>query len=112
MRKLMMKSLLTVSAVLSLTPATALALFPDCDTWCTEIEHSIVPCSWRCTKPFTSQTTTCGEWVASYGYQYPDAVCAPGFAAPEASCDAVTQDSEEGSEEVCREPGQAEDMQP
>ncbi|WP_147468426.1 hypothetical protein [Corallococcus interemptor] len=102
--RMLMKSLMAVSAVLTLAPTSALARWPDCDLWCTEIEHSIVPCSWHCTKPFGYEFTTCGEWVASYGYQYPDAVCAPGIAAPEASCDAMTQDSEEGSEDVCRAP--------
>lgn len=108
MRKLMMKSLLTVSAVLSLAPATALALRPDCDVSCTEHDGVVTPCSTLCTKPWSIEVVTCGQWVATYGYQYPDNTCAPSFAAPEASCDAVAQDSEEGSEEVCREPEQAE----
>ncbi|RKH52304.1 hypothetical protein [Corallococcus llansteffanensis] len=120
MRKLMMKSLLTVSAVLSLVPAPALALFPDCDQTCIVHEGgTIAPCSTYCTKPWTAQRTTCGVWVASYGWQYPDAICAPGLASeessapeessvPEESSAAVTQDSEEGAEWVCREPSQAE----
>ncbi|RKH43606.1 hypothetical protein [Corallococcus sicarius] len=108
MRKLMMKFLLTVSAVLTLAPAPALALRPPCDTRCTELNGVIAPCSVLCTKPWSIELLTCGEWVASYGHMYPDNICAPGLA-PEASCDAVAQDSEDGSEEVCREPGQPEE---
>lgn len=114
MRKLMLKSLLTVSAVLTLAPATALALRPDCDGWCTASEHGIAFCSTLCTIPWSIQVITCGEWVAYYGYQYPDATCAPGVSAPEESsaseesAAAMTQDSEEGPEWVCRERSQAE----
>lgn len=102
--RMLMKSLMAVWAVLSLAPAPALARLPDCDWSCTVFEGVTTPCSTQCSKPWGGAPITCGEWMASYGYQYPDNTCAPGFVAPEASCDTVTQDSLEGSEEACREP--------
>jgi hypothetical protein len=103
MRNGMTKFLLTVSAFLTLAPATALALRPDCDWWCTA-NDGIAFCSDRCTIPYTIQVITCGEWVASYGYQYPEATCAPSVAAPEDSDADRMQDSDEDAEETCRAP--------
>jgi hypothetical protein len=94
--KLLSKSLL--AAVFTLAPLSALAFPTDCDVNCV----SPIPCSELCAIPYYWGVTTCGQWVASYD---PTASCDPGVSStPEDETAAVTQDSADGSEWVCRAP--------
>ena len=64
--KFFSKSLLASAAVLTLAPASALALPPDCDVKCT----GTASCSSICAKPWSFEVLTCGEWLADYGDIY------------------------------------------
>ncbi|QSQ24691.1 hypothetical protein JY651_07005 [Pyxidicoccus parkwayensis] len=115
--KFFSKALFASAAVFILAPTSALALRPDCDVTCFET----TPCSTYCTKPWTSQLTTCGVWVATWGQSYPENSCAPSLgpasdddeaAFDEAAFDEAAsvvpgQDSVDGSQWVCREPASA-----
>ncbi|NMO17730.1 hypothetical protein HPC49_23840 [Pyxidicoccus fallax] len=85
-----------LAAVLTLAPLSALALPPDCDVRCSET----ISCSTICALPWAFEVITCGEWVD----WDPSASCAPSIGSTLEESAAVTQDSADGTEWVCREP--------